>query len=137
MEAFCCTDFEATPAEILPWVVMRWAVEVTGEEACAHLGFETQRQWSDKAITRTTPVLLGLFSLVILLALQLSQSDPMPVPTTAWYRKLEPTVADCLALVRQQLWRARYVVKSTPEAECMQFPQEILDLLSHGVPLAA
>ena len=137
MEAFFCTDPAATPVEILPWVVMRWSVEVTFEEARAHLGFETQRQWSDQAIARTTPVLLGLFSLVTLLALRLSQSDPIPVPTTAWYRKVEPTFADCLAFVRQHLWRARYLVNSTPEAECMQFPREVLDLLIHGVPLAA
>ena len=97
----------------------------------------SQRQWSDKAITRTTPVLLGLFSLVTVLALRLSQSRPIPVPTTAWYHKVEPTFADCLALVRQHLWRARYLVTSTPEAECMQFPREVLDLLSHGFPLAA
>jgi hypothetical protein len=137
MAAFFCTDLEATPVEILPWVVMRWSVEVTFEEARAHLGFETQRQWSEKAITRTTPVLLGLFSLVTLLARRLSQSMPIPVSTTAWYHKVEPTFADCLALVRQHLWRARYLVKSTPEAQCMQFPREVLDLLSHGVPLAA
>jgi hypothetical protein len=71
------------------------------------------------------------------LALRLSQSDPIPVLATAWYHKVEPTFADCLALVRRHLWRARYLVNSTPEAECWQFPQEVLDLLSHGVPLAA
>jgi hypothetical protein len=62
MEAFFCTALEATPVQILAWVVMRWSVGVTFEEARAHLGFETQRQWSEKAIARTTPVLLGLFS---------------------------------------------------------------------------
>jgi hypothetical protein len=61
-EAFFCTRVEATPEEILKWVVMRWSVEVTFEEARAHLGVETQRQWSDKAIERTTPVLLAPFS---------------------------------------------------------------------------
>jgi DDE superfamily endonuclease len=137
MEAFFCTDLEATPVEILPWVVMRWSLEVTFEETRAHLGFETQRQWSDQAIARTTPVLLGLFSLVTLLALQLRQSDPIPVSATAWYHQVEPTVADCLALVRQHLWRARYVVNSTPEAESMPFPPEVFDLLSFGIPLAA
>jgi hypothetical protein len=123
--------------EILPWVVMRWSLEVTFEEARAHLGFETQRQWSDQAIARTTPVVLGLFSLVTLLALRLSQSDPISVPATAWCHKVEPTFADCLALVRQHLWRARYLVHSTPEAESMQFPPEVFDLLIHGIPLAA
>ena len=137
MEAFFCTDLEATPVEILPWVVRRWSLEVTCEETRAHLGFETQRQWSDQAIARTTPVLLGLFSLVTLLALRLSQSDPIPVPATAWYHKVEPTFADYLAVVRQHLWRARYLVNSTPEAESMQFPPEVFDLLIHGIPLAA
>ena len=137
MEAFFCPDLEATPVEILPWVVRRWSLEVTCEETRAHLGFETQRQWSDQAIARTTPVLLGLFSLVTLLALRLSQSDPIPVPATAWYHKVEPTFADYLAVVRQHLWRARYLVNSTPEAESMQFPPEVFDLLIHGIPLAA
>src|SRR5919109_2502243 len=137
MEAFFCTDLQATPEQILEWVVMRWSLEVTFEESRAHLGLETQRQWSDQAIARTTPVLLGLFSLVTLLALRLSGAGGIPVQQTAWYHKAEPTFADCLALVRQHLWRARYVVHSTPEAESMQFPQEALNLLIHGVLLAA
>jgi hypothetical protein len=137
MEAFFCTDLQATPVQILEWVVMRWSVEVTFEEGRALLGLETQRQWSDQSIARTTPVLLGLFSLVTLLALQLSHDGRIPVPVTAWYHKAEPTFSDCLSLVRHHLWRARYLVHSTPEAECMQFPQEALDLLIHGLSLAA
>jgi hypothetical protein len=70
LEAFFCTDRRATAVEILPWVGMRWSVEVTVEEARAHLGVETQRQWSVRAIARTTPVLLGVFSLVTGRALQ-------------------------------------------------------------------
>jgi hypothetical protein len=137
MEAFFCTDLEVTPIEILPWVVMRWSVEVTFAESRAHLGVETQRQWSEQAIARTTPVLLALFSLVTILALKLSSGGQIPVAATAWYQKAEPTFADCLALVRRHLWRARYLVNSTPEAESMQFPSEAFDLLIHGVPLAA
>jgi hypothetical protein len=137
MEAFFCTDLQATPVQILAWVVMRWSVEVTFEEGRARLGLETQRQWSDQAIARTTPVLFALFSLVTLLALQLSQDGQIPVPVTAWYHKAEPTFADCLALVRRHFWRARYLVNSAAEAESMQFPHEVLDLLIHSLPLAA
>jgi hypothetical protein len=137
MQAFCCTDLEATPVEILPWVVRRWSVEVPFEEARAHVGLETQRQWSDQAMARTTPVLLVLFSLVTVLALALSQGGQIPVPVTAWYHKDKPTFSDCLTLVRRHLWRARYSVSSTPGAECRQFPQAALDLLIHGVSLAA
>ena len=72
MEAFCCTALEATPVEILQWVGMRWSLEVTFEEARAHVGVEPQRPWSDQAIARTTPVLLALFSPVTVLALQWS-----------------------------------------------------------------
>jgi hypothetical protein len=137
MEAFFCTDLQATPVQILAWVVMRWSVEVTFEEGRARLGLETQRQWSDQAIARTTPVLFALFSLVTLLAMRLSQDGQIPVPVTAWYHKAEPTFADCLALVRRHLWRARYLVNSAAEAESRQFPHEVLDLLIHSLPLAA
>jgi hypothetical protein len=137
MEAFFCTDLQATPVQILEWVVMRWSVEVTFEEGRAQLGLETQRQWSDQAIARTTPVLLGLFSLVTLLALRLSHEGQIPVPVTAWYHKAEPTFSDCLNLVRRHLWRARYVVHSTPEGEFIQLPPEALDLLVHDLSLAA
>jgi len=137
MEAFFCTDLQATPAQILEWVIMRWSVEVTFEEARAHLGVETQRQWSDKAIARATPILLALFSLVTVLALQLSKDGQIPVPVTAWYHKDAPTFSDCLALVRRHLWQARYLVNSTAEAEFVQFPREAFDLLLTGLPLAA
>jgi hypothetical protein len=137
MEAFFCTDLEAAPVQILQWVVIRWSVEVTFEEARAHLGLETQRQWSDRAIARTTPVLLALFSLVTVLALQVSQGEQIPVPVTAWYHTPEPTFADCLALVRRPLWRARYLVNCATEPEFTQFPWEAFEVLLQGFPLAA
>ena len=125
------------PGAILTWVVMRWSVEVTFEEARAHLGLETQRQWSDLAIARTTPVLLALFSIVTLLALRLSQGGPMPVEVTAWYPKHAPTVGDCLALVRRHLWRAQYLVNSAADPAFVQFPRKVFELLLTGLPLAA
>jgi hypothetical protein len=137
MEAFVCTDLEATSVEILSCVVMRWSVEVTCEEARAHLGFETQRRWSDQAIARITPVLLALYSLVTLLALRLSPGGAMPVETTAWYHTPEPTFVDCLALVRRHLWRARYLVHSPTEPECVQCPREAFELLLTGLRSAA
>ena len=135
--AFCCTDLQATPAQILHWVVRRWSVEVTFEEARAHLGMETQRQWSDQAIARTTPVLLGLFSLVTVLALRLRPSGQVPVETTAWYHKTEATFADCLTLVRRSIWRAQYFVNSASPAEYVQLPREAFECLLTDLPLAA
>ncbi len=67
-QALLCTDQEADPVQILLWFARRWQMEVTFHEVRAHLGVETQRQWSERAIARTTPALMGLFSLVTLLA---------------------------------------------------------------------
>jgi hypothetical protein len=67
-QALLCTDLDADPEQILSWFVMRWQLEVTFQEVRRHLGFETQRQWSEMAIRRTTPALLGLFSLVTMFA---------------------------------------------------------------------
>ena len=72
-QAFLSTNLAATPTEILSWFRQRWQVEVTFEELRTHLGVETQRQWSELAILRTTPALFGLFSLVTLFAHQLQR----------------------------------------------------------------
>ena len=135
--AFLCTDLQAPPPQIVAWVIMRWAVEVTFEEARAHLGLETQRQWSEKAIARTTPILLGLFSLVTLLALRLCPSGHIPVETSAWYQKSTATFVDCLTLVRRHLWRARYLNNSALPADLVQLSCEAFECLLEDLPLAA
>lgn len=106
-ETICllCTDQALAPKQIAEWFVMRWQLEVTFEEARRHLGVETQRQWSDKAIARTTPALLGLFSWITLLADAFHASgQPVTARQSAWYTKALPTFSDALALVRYQLW---------------------------------
>ena len=111
-QAFLCTDLAADPVDILRWFVRRWRTETTFEEARRHLGVETQRQWSDLAILRTTPTLLALFSLVTLWAEQLAAERGPVVECVRWYRKLLPTFSDALALVRHELWTAQLVATS-------------------------
>jgi DDE superfamily endonuclease len=101
--ALFCTDPSAAMRQIVAWYISRWQIEVTFQEARCHLGLETQRQWSARAIARTTPCLLGLFSLVLLLAYRLSP-EVLPTRHAAWYAKSAPTFADALAVVRRQLW---------------------------------
>ncbi len=105
-QALLCTDPAVAPTQIIAWFVLRWQLEVTFQEVRAHLGVETQRQWSDLAIARTTPVLLGLFSWVTLGAHLLGARETIPVRTAAWYEKHWPTFSDAVALVRQHLWPA-------------------------------
>lgn len=103
-KALLCTDQSADPTQILNWFVRRWQVEVTFQEVRTHLGVETQRQWSDKAIARTTPILMGLFSWVTLLANQSQVDGKFPIRQAAWYAKTTPTFSDAIALVRRRIW---------------------------------
>jgi len=127
--AFFATALEATPQHILAWVVMRWGIEVTFEEARAHLGFETQRQWSDLAIARTTPALLGLFSFITLVAHSLIAERPLPVRSAAWYTKSEASFSDVIAFVRRYLWTHTDFVQSQAQTG----PVPISATVLHGL----
>jgi len=107
-EAFFSTDTELSAIKIVEYYVLRWSVEVTFEESRRHLGVETQRQWSDKAIERTTPVLFGLYSIVCLIALRLSKNNELIPQSTAWYQKQEITFSDVLTYVRHHIWEGKY-----------------------------
>jgi DDE superfamily endonuclease len=104
-QALLCTDLTAQPEQIVAWFIQRWQLEVTLREVREHLGVETQRQWSERAIARTTPALFGLFSLVTILAQSLARRGRVLARQTAWYAKPQPTFSDALAAVRYELWR--------------------------------
>jgi len=131
-QALLCTDPARDPLQIVRWFVRRWQVEVTFREARDHLGVETQRQWSDRAIGRTTPCLLGLFSLVALLAARLDRRARAAVLTDAWYRKSRPTFADTLAAVRRQFWREQGLLLSRRRSEM----RKLSPALRHGIAYA-
>lgn len=136
-QAFLSTQMQHTPEQILTWFVRRWRMEVTFEEARAHLGVETQRQWSDLAIARSTPVLFGLFSLVTLCANALLKDETKVVRTAAWYAKAQPTFSDALAWVRRCLWRSCHFQMSYLEADIVKIPRSLLERLTDAVCYAA
>ncbi len=135
-KAFLCTDLAASAQQILHWYIMRWGIEVTFEDTRAHLGLETQRQWSDLAIARTTPALLGLYSLITLLAHHLLHGKAHPVQTTAWYTKREATFSDTIAFVRQHLWEHTEFPNSHLQGRPILIPDAVLrgfiDLLCYA-----
>ncbi len=104
--ALLSTDQALDARAIVATFLHRWQVEVTFEEVRAHLGVETQRQWSPLAIARTTPVLMGLFSWLTLLADRLNHDGQLLTRSAAWYQKTHPTFSDVIALARRQLWPA-------------------------------
>jgi hypothetical protein len=129
-QALLCTDLSAAPADILAWFVRRWATEVTFQEARRHLGVETQRQWSDQAVARTTPVLLGLYSLVTLRAHELRRARRLRPSTAAWYAKERATFGDALAIVRRSLWAEAALRTSRRRRDLVEVPRPLLKRLT-------
>ena len=126
-QGFLCTDPDADPLDVLRWFVRRWSVEVTFAEVRRHLGVETQRQWSDLAIARTTPALLGLFSLVTLWAG--ATCGGVRPRSAAWYPKPRPTFSDALAAVRYRLWTSTTFTTSRSRGEVTEIPRAMLEQL--------
>jgi hypothetical protein len=136
-QALLCTDLTVDPVQILEWFVLRWRLEVTWPEARAHLGVETQRQWNELAIARTTPSLRGLFSLVTVVAGRLTQEHALPVRQATWYRKPLPTFADAIAVVRQYLWTSTHFYMSPMKADMVEIPSSLLNRLTDTLCYAA
>jgi len=130
--AYFCSYAQVTAREIIAWFLGRWSLEVTFEELRAHLGFETQRQWSVKAIERTTPCLFGLFSLVVLMAKVLHPED-LPIRQTSWYHKEEATFSDALAAVRMDLWQGANYSRSISDDAPPLIPRSVLQTLLETV----
>lgn len=123
--AFFCSNTQASAKQIIIWFCLRWNIEITFEELRACLGFETQREWSDRAIERTTPSLFGLFSLVALMT-KARYPENLPVRQTSWYKKDEATFSDALAAVRNHLWSRSNYNRSPQNPNLFLIPQATL-----------
>ncbi len=136
-QAFLCTDLDAEPLDILRWFVRRWATEVTFAEVRRHLGVETQRQWSDKAIARTTPALLGLFSLVVLWTNDASVRRLARPRRAVWYEKRTITFSDALAAVRRSLWASEFSKRSAKTVNVTKMQHELINRLTTALCYSA
>jgi hypothetical protein len=136
-QALLSTDLTLSPDQILAFFMRRWQMEPTFRHVRQHLGVETQRQWSDKAIARTTPVLFGLFSLVTLLANALITRHACSIPTAAWYPKPLPTFSDALALLRRHLWAYLTFQLSADDADMIKVPRLIFERFQDALCYAA
>lgn len=135
-EVFVSTEVEQSAEQILQWYVWRWSEEVTFEESRRHLGVETGRGWTRPTLQRSTPALLGVFSIVTLVAVT-QHGAGVPKDEAAWYRKSDVTFSDCLACVRRQLWRARYLQAVGQMMGGGAFSATVIERLLDALPLSA
>ena len=131
--ALFCSDTSVSAQQIVEWFILRWNIEVTFEEVRAFLGFGTQRHWSDRAIERTSPCLLGLFSLITLMAHRLHGAQ-LPKQQASWYAKSDATFSDALAAVRLDLLQIPKCLMSSDRYDRYLFPAHLIRSL---VTLAA
>ena len=136
-QALLCTDLCVRTGQVISWFVRRWQMETTFQEVRQRLGFETQKHWSERAIRRTAPALLGLFSLVTLLAHRQMSRGKATVRRAAWYDKPSPTFSDALALVRKELWAQEAFRGSPPRDDMVKVPREFVERLTDAVCYAA
>lgn len=137
-QALLCTDVTATPERVVNGFVLRWQLETTFQQVRTHLGVETQREWTPLAIARTTPALMGLFSLVTLLADQQAREAGvgLPIRQSAWYAKSRPTFSDAIASVRRQLWRGlneTAFCASGAETDSQKYQQALLEQFTEAL----
>ena len=136
-EVLFSTSVNHTATQIVEWFVLRWNIEVTFEEVRAHLGVETQRQWSDQAIARTTPILMGLYSIVTIIGLKLVDSKKLiQSEITTWYDKQsERTFSDILIAVRNVIWREKHFSKSENNGDFHKLSDEDINQLIYQLSL--
>jgi hypothetical protein len=133
-QTLACTDTDTDPRLIVEWFALRWQVEVTFQELRTHMGVETQRQWSDSAIARTTPALFGLFSVVTVVA-HVVGVEPR---SCAWYDKSVPTFADAIAATRRHLWSCATISPtSSPKLDMVKIPRDFYHRMLDSLCYAA
>lgn len=136
-QALLSTDLEIDPGQAIQWFVLRWQLETTFAEVRSKIGVETQRQWSDLAIARTTPCLLALFSMVTLLAADLHRLGKLQIRQSAWYRKEQLTFSDTIAAVRKQLWASSLFAWSPSLQDHTESPGMLFQHLTEALCYAA
>jgi hypothetical protein len=136
-QARLATTRDLDPRQLLTRFIQRWRLETTFEEARAHLGLDTPRQWNARSVSRTTPAVFGRYSIVTLAAAHLIGDRPAPVRTTAWYPDPPATFSDAMALVRRALWRADHSPISGAQPDVVKIPRSLLERVTDALCYAA
>jgi hypothetical protein len=136
-QALWSTHLEQTPEHLLTWCVRRWTIEVTCEEARAHVGMATPRQWHERAIGRTTPGLLSLYSLITVTAHLRIHKGAHGVRSTAWHPKTRPPCAEAMALVRRHVWDHISFSMSQQDIDMRNIPHTLLERFTEALCYAA
>lgn len=111
---FYCTRLDWSAREVLSAYASRWALEATFEGAKQVLGLEDPANRLPKAVRRTAPVALVLYSLIVLW-FDTAGQEWVRFPHRPWYRrKKEPSFQDMVTTLRRQCWEAKIAEVVSP-----------------------
>lgn len=102
LQAFYSTRHDASAEQVIGWYARRWSVEVAFHDSKQHLGFQEPQGWSRRAVQRTAPVAMLLYSLVVLWFAGEGHRHYQPLECPWYVSKAEPSFADMLATLRRQ-----------------------------------
>lgn len=132
-EAFYSTCHEALPEQVIVWYAMRWSVEVANHDSKQHLGFEQPQGWSRRAVERTAPLAMLLYSLIVLWFAGEGHRDWRPFDCPWYVSKTDPSFADMLATLR------KLTIRRQVSSLAVRGPgsRKLKQLLENAVALAA
>lgn len=135
---FFCSDQTLEACRIIELFARRWNIEVTFQESRALLGLETTRHWCRQSVLRVTPILMGLFTAVVLIWQQLPKNKQSTLwSQTPCYTKTAITFADVLASVRRELWETMLMGHCKRERCLATLPKASRQLLLWHLSAAA
>lgn len=102
-EAFFTTEVDLLPRDIVEVFVRRWGLETTFQETRRHLGLETLRNRTGRAVRRSVPLLLATYSLVVVWFAKHVRAPEAHKQATPWYRKDSVTFSDMLGAARRDI----------------------------------
>jgi hypothetical protein len=102
-EYFCTTDITMSPQQIVECYTPRWSMETTFQECREYLKLESTKGYCQATVLRLTPCLLGLYTAMVLLYLQLPKTS-RSLGAVFWKGKSTVTFSDMITCVRRALW---------------------------------
>jgi len=106
-EAFYSTCYQATAEQVIAWYASRWSIEVSFHDSKQHLGFEEPQGWSRKAVERTAPLAMLLYSLIVLWFAREGHQFYQPLNCPWYTTKAESSFADMLTTLRRRSMRQK------------------------------
>ena len=129
-QMFYCTCLDWDAREILSRYAGRWSIEVTFENSKQLLGLEDPANRREKAVRRTAPMALVLYSLIVAWFHQVGHRH-LRFPDRPWYpRKEEPSFADMLTTLRRVSWQEKFRILPLQSRRVKKWVAQLIEFLS-------